>query len=211
MPDIKQTIEFNVQGTSELHEAAESINTIAQALDNIKGKVVGADIGKGLDGAGRGGREAGEGFDRAGKAAEEAKSRISNMRYALYDVAAVMQNISKTAFGAFSTVVKESMEYESAFAQVKRTNDIAEREVIILDPMLATGGSVIATIDLLKNAGCTSIKVLVLVAAPEGIAALEKAHPDVELYTASIDQGLNEHGYIIPGLGDAGDKIFGTK
>ena len=125
MPDIKQTIEFNVQGTSELHEAAESINTIAQALDNIKGKVVGADIGKGLDGAGRGGREAGEGFDRAGRAAEEAKSRISNMRYALYDVAAVMQNISKTAFGAFSTVVKESMEYESAFAQVKRTNDIA--------------------------------------------------------------------------------------
>ena len=75
----------------------------------------------------------------------------------------------------------------------------------------STGGSVIATIDLLKKAGCSSIKVLVLVAAPEGIAALEKAHPDVELYTASIDQGLNEHGYIIPGLGDAGDKIFGTK
>lgn len=125
MPDIKQTIEFNVQGTSELHEAAESINTIAQALDNIKGKVVGADIGKGLDGAGRGGREAGEGFDRAGRAAEEAKSRISNMRYALYDVAAIMQNISKTTIGAFTTVVKESMDYESAFAQVKRTNDIA--------------------------------------------------------------------------------------
>ena len=125
MPDIKQTIEFNVQGTSELHEAAESINIIAQALDNIKGKVVGADIGKGLDGAGRGGREAGEGFDRAGRAAEEAKSRISNMRYALYDVAAVMQNISKATIGAFTTVVKESMDYESAFAQVKRTNDIA--------------------------------------------------------------------------------------
>ena len=82
---------------------------------------------------------------------------------------------------------------------------------LVGDPMLATGGSVIATIDLLKKAGCSSIKVLVLVAAPEGIAALEKAHPDVELYTASIDQGLNEHGYIIPGLGDAGDKIFGTK
>ena len=80
-----------------------------------------------------------------------------------------------------------------------------------IDERLATGGSVIATIDLLKKAGCSSIKVLVLVAAPEGIAALEKAHPDVELYTASIDQGLNEHGYIIPGLGDAGDKIFGTK
>ena len=82
---------------------------------------------------------------------------------------------------------------------------------LVVDPMLATGGSMIATIDLLKKAGCSSIKVLVLVAAPEGIAALEKAHPDVELYTASIDQGLNEHGYIIPGLGDAGDKIFGTK
>ena len=89
--------------------------------------------------------------------------------------------------------------------------DSSERDIFVVDPMLATGGSVIATIDLLKKAGCSSIKVLVLVAAPEGIAALEKAHPDVELYTASIDQGLNEHGYIIPGLGDAGDKIFGTK
>ncbi len=69
----------------------------------------------------------------------------------------------------------------------------------------------IATIDLLKKAGCKQIKVLVLVAAPEGIKALEAAHPDVELYTASIDSHLNEHGYIVPGLGDAGDKIFGTK
>ena len=89
--------------------------------------------------------------------------------------------------------------------------DSSERDIFVVDPMLATGGSVIATIDLLKKAGCSSIKVLVLVAAPEGIAALEKAHPDVELYTASIDQGLNEHGYIIPGLGDAGDRLFGTK
>ena len=93
----------------------------------------------------------------------------------------------------------------------KLVSNIDERMALIVDPMLATGGSVIATIDLLKKAGCSSIKVLVLVAAPEGIAALEKAHPDVELYTAWIDQGLNEHGYIIPGLGDAGDKIFGTK
>ena len=93
----------------------------------------------------------------------------------------------------------------------KLPDPIEERTIVVTDPMLATGGSVIATIDLLKKAGCSSIKVLVLVAAPEGIAALEKAHPDVELYTASIDQGLNEHGYIIPGLGDAGDKIFGTK
>ncbi|MGX2949109.1 uracil phosphoribosyltransferase [Frederiksenia canicola] len=93
----------------------------------------------------------------------------------------------------------------------KLANDVEERLAIIVDPMLATGGSMIATIDLLKKAGCKQIKVLVLVAAPEGIKALETAHPDVELYTAAIDSHLNEKGYIIPGLGDAGDKIFGTK
>ena len=93
----------------------------------------------------------------------------------------------------------------------KLPQDIEEREMIIVDPMLATGGSMISTIDLLKAKGCQHIKVLVLVAAPEGIKALEKAHPDIELYCASIDDHLNEQGYIIPGLGDAGDKIFGTK
>lgn len=93
----------------------------------------------------------------------------------------------------------------------KLANDVGERLAIVVDPMLATGGSMIATLDLLKAAGCKQIKVLVLVAAPEGIKALEAAHPDIELYTASIDSHLNENGYIIPGLGDAGDKIFGTK
>lgn len=93
----------------------------------------------------------------------------------------------------------------------KLAPDMEERLAIIVDPMLATGGSMIATIDLLKKAQCPRIKVLVLVAAPEGIKALQNAHPDVELYTASIDDHLNENGYIIPGLGDAGDKIFGTK
>lgn len=93
----------------------------------------------------------------------------------------------------------------------KLASNIDERMALIVDPMLATGGSMIATIDLLKKSGCTTIKVLVLVAAPEGIAALEQSHPDIELYTASIDKGLNENGYIIPGLGDAGDKLFGTK
>ncbi|MFT4464274.1 MAG: uracil phosphoribosyltransferase [Sodalis sp. (in: enterobacteria)] len=93
----------------------------------------------------------------------------------------------------------------------KLVSSIDERMALVVDPMLATGGSMIATIDLLKKAGCRCIKVLVLVAAPEGIAALEKAHPDVELYIAAIDKGLNEKGYIMPGLGDAGDKIFGTK
>lgn len=93
----------------------------------------------------------------------------------------------------------------------KLTADLDQRLAIIVDPMLATGGSMIATVDLLKANGCKHIKALVLVAAPEGIKALAKAHPDVELFTASIDQKLNEQGYILPGLGDAGDKLFGTK
>ena len=93
----------------------------------------------------------------------------------------------------------------------KLPSPIEERIIVVCDPMLATGGSMIATLDLLKAKGCKHIKVLVLVAAPEGIKALEAAHPDIELYCASIDSHLNEHGYIIPGLGDAGDKIFGTK
>lgn len=93
----------------------------------------------------------------------------------------------------------------------KLASDMASRIALVVDPMLATGGSMISTIDLLKDRGCTEIKALVLVAAPEGVEALQKAHPDVELYTASIDRCLNEQGYILPGLGDAGDKIFGTK
>ncbi|SFP77292.1 uracil phosphoribosyltransferase [Geopseudomonas sagittaria] len=88
---------------------------------------------------------------------------------------------------------------------------IDRRLALIIDPMLATGGTLIATIDLLKQAGCREIRALVLVAAPEGIAALNAAHPEVHIYTAAIDERLNEHGYIIPGLGDAGDKIFGTR
>ena len=93
----------------------------------------------------------------------------------------------------------------------KLTGRMDERTAIILDPMLATGGSLVATVDLLKAAGCTRIKGLFLVAAPEGLRALEARHPDVEVYTASIDERLNEVGYILPGLGDAGDKIFGTR
>ena len=85
------------------------------------------------------------------------------------------------------------------------------RTALIIDPMLATAGSMIATIDLLKLRGCKDIRALVLVAAPEGVAALARAHPEVRCWTASIDSHLNEIGYIIPGLGDAGDKIFGTK
>ncbi len=86
-----------------------------------------------------------------------------------------------------------------------------QRLALIVDPMLATGGSMVATIDLLKKAGCRNVRALVLVAAPEGIAAVEKHHPDVHIYTASIDSHLDQNGYIIPGLGDAGDRIFGTR
>ena len=93
----------------------------------------------------------------------------------------------------------------------KLAADLDKRLAIIVDPMLATGGSLIATVNLLKQQGAKQIKALVLVAAPEGIRALQQAHPDVELYTAAIDRCLNEQGYILPGLGDAGDKLFGTK
>ena len=94
---------------------------------------------------------------------------------------------------------------------VKMTSQMEERIALILDPMLATGGTLSATIDLLKESGCKQIKGLFLVAAPEGIQRIEVDHPDVEIYTASIDEKLNDIGYILPGLGDAGDKIFGTK
>ncbi len=93
----------------------------------------------------------------------------------------------------------------------KLAHDIDERLALVIDPMLATGGSLVACIDMLKKAGCQQIRALVLVAAPEGIEKVRAAHPDVDIYTASVDQGLNEDGYIIPGLGDAGDKIFGTR
>ena len=93
----------------------------------------------------------------------------------------------------------------------KFVGQLDERTALIIDPMLATAGSMIATVDLLKTRGCKDIRALVLVAAPEGVAALAKAHPEVRCWTASIDSHLNEIGYIIPGLGDAGDKIFGTK
>lgn len=93
----------------------------------------------------------------------------------------------------------------------KMPADIAERDVIIVDPMLATGGSASAAITFMKEYGCQHIKLMDVLAAPEGIARIEKDHPDVEVYIAAVDDHLNEHGYIVPGLGDAGDRIFGTK
>lgn len=89
--------------------------------------------------------------------------------------------------------------------------DIEERDLILLDPMLATGGSACAGIQFLKERGAKSIKLMCLIAAPEGIDAVCSAHPDVDIYTAAVDEYLNDHAYIVPGLGDAGDRLFGTK
>ena len=93
----------------------------------------------------------------------------------------------------------------------KMPSDIAERDVIILDPMLATGGSASAAIQFIKNYGVKHIKLMNIIAAPEGIERVHHDHPDVDIYCAALDEKLNDHGYIVPGLGDAGDRIFGTK
>ena len=94
---------------------------------------------------------------------------------------------------------------------VKLPADVAERDVLVLDPMLATGNSTSAAVTLLKNAGARNISVIALIAAPEGVALVEREHPDVRVVVASIDSHLNEKGYIVPGLGDAGDRMYGTK
>lgn len=93
----------------------------------------------------------------------------------------------------------------------KIPTDCAEREVFVVDPMLATGGSSVAAINMLKEKGCENIRFLCIIAAPEGVRAMQEAHPDVDLYIGALDDGLDENSYIVPGLGDAGDRIFGTK
>ena len=93
----------------------------------------------------------------------------------------------------------------------KMPADVADREIFVVDPMLATGGSSIAAIQMLKDRGCKHIHFLCIIAAPEGLKAMQEAHPDVDIYVGALDEQLNDHGYIVPGLGDAGDRIFGTK
>ena len=94
---------------------------------------------------------------------------------------------------------------------MKLPDDIAERDVILLDPMLATGNSTAAAVETVKRAGATSVRLIALIAAPEGIARVHREHPDVSIVVALVDRGLNEKGYIVPGLGDAGDRLYGTK
>lgn len=93
----------------------------------------------------------------------------------------------------------------------KLPEDISNRMVYVVDPMLATGGSAVAAIDFLKEHGCRNIIMMNIIGCPEGIKAVQEAHPDVEIFLAAVDEKLNEHAYIVPGLGDAGDRIFGTK
>ena len=104
---------------------------------------------------------------------------------------------------------EETLEPHTYFC--KAPKDLAEREALVVDPMLATGGSADAAIAEMKARGCRRIKLMVLVAVPEGIGRIRKNHPDVDIFCAAVDERLNEHGYIVPGLGDAGDRIFGTK
>ncbi|MGO4499917.1 uracil phosphoribosyltransferase [Paenibacillus sp. 2RAB27] len=93
---------------------------------------------------------------------------------------------------------------------VKLPTDVLERDLLVIDPMLATGGSANAAIEVLKRRGCSRIKLMCLIAAPEGVASVQKEHPDVDIYVAAVDDHLNDHGYIVPGLGDAGDRLYGT-
>ena len=104
---------------------------------------------------------------------------------------------------------EETLEPHVYFCKLPK--DVAERDIMVVDPMLATGGSADAAISALKERGCNNIKLMVLVAAPEGIARIQSSHPDVDIFCGVVDEGLNERGYIVPGLGDAGDRIFGTK
>ncbi|BBI36235.1 uracil phosphoribosyltransferase [Cohnella abietis] len=90
-------------------------------------------------------------------------------------------------------------------------SDVTERELIVIDPMLATGGSANAALDMLKKRGCRPTKLMCLIAAPEGVKAVQEQHPEIDIYLAALDERLNEHGYIVPGLGDAGDRLYGTK
>ena len=104
---------------------------------------------------------------------------------------------------------EETLEPHLYFCKLPK--DVTERDILIVDPMLATGGSAVAAITEMKKRGCTRIKLVVLLAAPEGIALIQEKHPDVDIFCGAVDEKLNEHGYIVPGLGDAGDRIFGTK
>lgn len=120
---------------------------------------------------------------------------------------AMMPNVKVGHIGLF----RDPDTLEPVKYYFKMPPDITERDVIIVDPMLATGGSAVAAVQFLKDEGVKSIKLMSIIGAPEGVEAMQQAHPDVDIFVAALDDHLNDHGYIVPGLGDAGDRIFGTK
>ena len=119
----------------------------------------------------------------------------------------MMPNVKVGHIGLF----RDPQTLEPVKYYFKMPPDIAERDVIIVDPMLATGGSASAAVQFMKEVGCKHIKLMCIIGAPEGVAVMQKEHPDVDVYIGALDERLNEHKYIVPGLGDAGDRIFGTK
>ena len=137
-------------------------------------------------------------------------SVVPIMRAGLGMVSGVLRLIPAAKVGHIG-VYRDPQTLKPVEYYCKLPPDVSEREVIVIDPMLATGGSSVAAIDMLKRGGAKQIKLMCLVAAPEGVKIVNDAHPDVEIYTAAVDECLNDHGYIVPGLGDAGDRIFGTK
>lgn len=122
-----------------------------------------------------------------------------------------LQELMPSTFVGHLGMYRDPDTHEPHEYYAKLPDSISQRNVLVVDPMLATGGSADAAIAEMKKRGCHSIKLMVLVAAPEGIKLITSKHPDVELYCGAVDEKLNEHGYIVPGLGDAGDRIFGTK
>ncbi|MCR5587394.1 MAG: uracil phosphoribosyltransferase [Lachnospiraceae bacterium] len=135
---------------------------------------------------------------------------IPILRAGLGMVDGIRQMIPSAKVG-FIGLYRDEETLKPHYYYAKFPKEIADCIVLLVDPMLATGGSAIAACDKLKEIGCKHIKYVGLVAAPEGVNALQNAHPDVDIYTASIDEKLNESGYIVPGLGDCGDRLFGTK
>ena len=148
--------------------------------------------------------------ETTGKAIGKQVALVPILRAGLGMVDAIMTLIPAAKIGHVG-LYRDPETHEPVEYYCKLPKDLEDRQVLVLDPMLATGGSAAAAINFIKKRGAKKIKLLNIIAAPEGVEAVSKAHPDVDIYIGSLDEKLNEHCYIVPGLGDAGDRIFGTK